>query len=157
MANTKIIVNLAEQRLYLTKNAKTIKSYAISSSKYGIGTQPGSNKTPTGLHKIAKMFGKNAPVGTVFKSRANTGKTATIYTDKRISKEDYITTRIMWLRGLEKHNKNSFLRYIYIHGTPDEGLIGTPSSHGCIRMNNTDVIDLFNRVKVGVVVDIIKQ
>ncbi|RLA07373.1 MAG: L,D-transpeptidase [Gammaproteobacteria bacterium] len=157
MSADKIIINIEQQKLYLYQQDKLVKSYVISSSKYGTGQVAGSNKTPLGLHKIAKKFGNKATIGTIFKARANTGRIAKILTDKTKSKADNVTTRIMWLQGLERKNKNSYLRYIYIHGTDEEGFIGTPASHGCIRMKNTEVMELFNAVRVGVLVNIVEH
>jgi len=100
---------------------------------------------------IAQKIGDGAPLNTIFKSRKNTGKIADI--DQQ-SDEDYVTSRILWLKGLEPgHNAgpgvDSFARYIYIHGTHEENLIGQPASHGCIRMRNQDVLELFERVQEG--------
>ena len=153
----KIKISIKDQKLYLISDDSTAKEYDISTSKYGVGNESNSNKTPLGKHKIKNMYGKDAALGTIFKGRANTGKIATINTDSVFRETDLVTTRIMWLDGKEESNKNSYLRYIYIHGTPEEGLIGTPSSHGCIRMKNSDVIELFEKVKIGTVVEIFKN
>lgn len=148
--NNFILVDISEQRLYLYSNRKTlIKAYAISSSVKGIGNQKGSDKTPLGAHVIKNKYGHNAKLGTIFQARIDTGKIAKILTNPIDVEEDYITTRILWLDGLEKGknkggNVDSYSRYIYIHGTPEEGLIGSPASHGCIRMHNKDVVELFN-------------
>lgn len=154
-----IIVSVNEQKLLLVKNGEVARSYPISGSAYGIGSRAGSNKTPLGSHKIAQTFGTGAPIGTIFRSRVNTGKVATIYTDDTDVEDDLVTTRIMWLDGLEAgQNKgpgvDSRSRYIYIHGTQEEGLIGRPASHGCIRMKNQDVVELFDLVSVGTLVEI---
>jgi len=150
-------VSISQQKLFLYKKGKVLKSYYISSSKYGIGNQEGSNKTPLGLHRIAGKIGRNAVSGAIFRRRRNTGKIA----KNCNSSGDLITTRILRLKGLEKGvNKgvsiDSFRRCIYIHGTPQEGLIGKPVSHGCIRMRNKDVTDLFDAVKRGTIVYIQK-
>lgn len=156
-----LVVYPAVQKMYLMKGKEILKNWTISSSKYGIGCKKGSNKTPYGIHKIKNKIGKGAPLGTIFKSRINTGKKAIIYKDSVDTKEDYVTTRIMWLEGMEKGiNKgadvDSYKRYIYIHGTPEEGLLGIPSSHGCIRMRNDEIIHLFDTVDLGTIVYIIK-
>ncbi|QSH41871.1 L,D-transpeptidase [Lentisphaerota bacterium ZTH] len=150
----KIVISIKKQKLYLLdKNDDVLKSYRISSSKYGIGNKYGSNKTPIGEHVIAKKIGAHAPLGTIFKGRVNTHKVSQVYTQRTVVKGDLVLTRIMWLKGLEdKVNNNSFKRYIYIHGTPEEGLIGERASHGCIRMKNKDIIELFNMVSVGTLV-----
>ena len=152
-----IKVSDQQQKLFLVKAGKIIQEYPISTSRYGIGSEAGSNKTPQGKHKIIKKIGDGAPVGTIFRSRLNTGKIATIYTDTTDLEQDDVTTRILRLTGLEKGinqggNVDSFQRYIYIHGTPEEGLIGRPASHGCIRMRNADVIQLFDTVEEGTLV-----
>lgn len=154
-----IIVDISEQKLLLMKNDEVLKSYAISTSAYGIGSEAGSNKTPLGTHRIAQKIGANAPIGTLFKARGNTGRVIPIYTDRTRSTEDIVATRIMWLDGLEPGvNKgkgiDSHSRYIYIHGTQEEGYIGEPASHGCIRMKNVDVAELFDLVDEGTLVEI---
>ncbi|MFC1566912.1 L,D-transpeptidase family protein [bacterium] len=142
-----ISINIKLQKLYVKSNSKILKTYPISSSRYGTGSESGSNKTPLGMHKIFRKIGNNAPIGTIFKARKNTNKIAKIYTDAVDIEEDFVTTRILWLTGAEKgKNTNSKSRFIYIHGTPEEGLIGKPASHGCIRMKNKDVIELFKIV-----------
>jgi len=151
-----IVVDTSQQKLYLNQFDKEIKSYPISSSKYGIGSAAGSNKTPLGHHRIVQKIGDGAPEGIVFKGRINTGAFAEI-NGKNVG--DLVTSRILWLEGLEEgKNKgpgiDSYSRYIYIHGTAEENLIGQPASHGCIRMKNRDVIDLFDRVSEGTLVDI---
>ncbi|MEM9676158.1 MAG: L,D-transpeptidase [Bacteroidota bacterium] len=152
-----IRVSIAEQKLYLVEDGQTLKQYPVSTSAYGIGSEAGSNKTPLGKHKVISKFGADAPLGTIFRSRINTGRVATIYTDETDLEEDDVTTRILRLTGLEPgKNKgpgvDSFSRYIYIHGTPEEGLIGQPASHGCIRMKNADVVELFDLVDEGTLV-----
>lgn len=146
-----IVIKADQQRLYLYQGTDIIAQYPISTSAYGLGSQAGSNKTPLGIHKVAQRFGDNAPLGMIFKARQPTGKIAEILTDPVDVKTDYVTTRILWLEGLESgKNKgsgiDSYKRYIYIHGTPEEGLIGQPASHGCIRMINQDVMSLFEQV-----------
>jgi len=150
-----IKVKISEQKLYLVSGCKLIKDYSVSTSKYGIGNKISSNKTPLGLHRIVSKIGRNACLGTIFKRRRNTGKIARI--DK--GRGDIITTRILRLEGLQRGiNKgktiDSFRRCIYIHGTPEEKLIGKPVSHGCIRMKNHDIIELFSLVKRGTLVEI---
>jgi hypothetical protein len=155
-----IIVSVHEQRLYLFELGRLSATYPVSSSAYGIGNTNGSNRTPLGLHKIAEKFGDHEPIGMIFKARRPTGDLAKILTQPVKGEGDDVTSRIMWLQGLEPGvnegpGVDSHKRYIYIHGTPEEGLIGTPESHGCIRMKNKQVIALFNQVPVGTLVDII--
>ncbi|MDD4980796.1 MAG: L,D-transpeptidase [Candidatus Omnitrophica bacterium] len=151
-----ISVRISKRKLNVFFGKELIKSYSISTSKYGIGNKVGSNKTPLGLHQIVSKIGKNALSGTIFKRRRNTGKIA-----RSRNGGDFITTRILRLAGLEKGiNKgkgiDSFERGIYIHGTPEENLIGRPASHGCIRMKNRDIIELFDLVKRSTIVKIAK-
>ena len=152
--NEILFVSVDEQKLYHIKSNAIFKIYQISSSKLGIGNEEGSNKTPTGLHLVKEKFGKETPINGRFIGRVFYGNIAEIYSDMTISKTDDITSRILWLSGLENgvnkgNNIDSYKRYIYIHGTSEEGRIGIPSSHGCIRMKNKDVIDLFNEVSIG--------
>ncbi len=155
-----IVVFPATQTLYLVQNRRVLAIYPVSTGTKGLGNRNGSYKTPTGTHRICRKYGENAPAGTIFRARKDTGKIAEIYTDETDTPKDYVTTRILRLEGLEPGvNKgkgiDSYLRLIYIHGTPEEGLIGTPASHGCIRMKNADVIALFNTVSVGTLVEIL--
>ena len=152
--NLTIEIDISKQRLFLLDNMEIVRSYPISSSKYGEGSTQNSFKTPLGNHVIKEMIGNNAIKNTIFTSRINTKRQAEIIHDEAKSDNDYVTTRIMWLDGQEEgKNKgkgvDSYRRYIYIHGTHEEGLIGQKASHGCIRMFNSDVIELFNDVKKG--------
>lgn len=152
--NTHIEVDISEQRLYLIENSLIKASYPISTSKYGEGSIENSFKTPLGDHSIKEMIGEEAELNTIFTSRINTMRSATIIDQFEDTDNDYVTSRIMWLDGEEDGfnkggNVDSFRRYIYIHGTHEEGLIGTKASHGCIRMFNYDVIELFNIVNIG--------
>jgi hypothetical protein len=130
------------------------KTYSISTAAKGLGNRVDSNKTPIGIHRIKQKIGGGEPQGTVFKARVAIGRVSN-KTDNRT--EDEITSRILWLDGLEHgFNKGSvhdtYERYIYIHGTSDEQRIGQPVSHGCIRMKNQDVIALFDEVLVNDIV-----
>tara|TARA_X000000368_G_scaffold348267_1_gene288001 strand:- start:179 stop:718 length:540 start_codon:yes stop_codon:yes gene_type:complete len=149
-----IEVDISEQRLYLIENNLIKASYPISTSKYGEGSIQNSFKTPLGEHSIKEMIGEEAEIKTIFTSRINTKRSATIIDQLEDSDNDYVTSRIIWLDGEEEGfnkggNVDSFRRYIYIHGTHEEGLIGTKASHGCIRMFNYDVIELFKLVNIG--------
>lgn len=143
-------VSVPDQRLDLLAGDAVLASYLISTSKYGLGTEPGSFRTPTGRFVIDEMIGDAAPPWAEFKSRQPTGEIATPG-----GEDDGILTRILWLTGTEPHNANTRERFIYIHGTNQEALIGTPASHGCVRMRNADVVDLFARVHPGTPVEII--
>ena len=152
--DTLLFVSIENQKMYRIQSKDIIETYDISTSKYGIGNQMGSNKTPTGLHKINSKYGHKTPVNGRMIGRVFYGQIAKIFSDTTTSKTDDITSRILWLEGLENginkgDNIDSYKRYIYIHGTSEEGRIGIPSSHGCVRMKNKDVIDLFNEVAIG--------
>ena len=152
-----IYISIKQQKLYHIQNNTIIKEYVISSSAYGIGSKAGSNKTPIGLHCIKEKYGGETPLNGKMRERVFQGNIATIYNDQTKSKTDDITSRILWLEGLEKgKNKgkgiDTFNRYIYIHGTPEEGRLGRPASHGCIRMKNKEVIDLYKLLEVGTLV-----
>ncbi len=157
-----IIISASEQKLYLIENNKVTESHIISTAEAGLGSQSGSNKTPLGVHRVAKKIGKGAKPGTIFKARMNTRRVAKILTEPGArSNADNVTSRILWLSGMEpginKGGKvDSHARFIYIHGTDEEGRLGKPASHGCIRMKNQAVINLFKKVPVGTIVDIIE-
>ena len=140
-ARTKIDVSVRDQRLILTRDGEELRSYPISTSRFGIGTGEGSLKTPLGRFRIVEKIGDGAAPGTIFKARVALGPN-----DPPPDTEDFITSRILWLDGLEEENANTRDRFIYIHGTKHEDEIGTPASHGCIRMRNADVIELFELV-----------
>lgn len=140
-----LLISTADQRMLLLRDNIKIAEYPISTSKFGVGDAPHSNATPTGMLKVRKKIGSNAPTGAVFKSRRLTGEVLPVDAPGR----DPIVTRILWLEGLEPQNRNAFNRYIYIHGTPEERNIGIPSSYGCIRMRSSDVIVIYNTVGIG--------
>lgn len=143
----RIEISIARQELALKEGGKTLRTYRISSSRYGLGTKAGSNKTPLGSFKIAEKIGGGQPAGTVFKARVPLRPNDPVPTT-----EDLITSRILWLDGLGKRNANTHARFIYIHGTRHEDKMGVPDSHGCIRMRDQDVIELFDLVKEGTAV-----
>ena len=131
-----------------------MESFPISTSKFGEGSVENSYKTPLGLHQIKEKIGSEVAENTIFISRINTFRVANIIELPIDSEEDLVTSRILWLDGLEiGANKgpgiDSFQRYIYIHGTQEEGLIGQKASHGCIRMFNSDVVYLYELVEKG--------
>lgn len=146
-------VDIKNQRLFFIKNKAVVKTYPVSTSKFGIGNIENSNMTPLGVHQISNKIGHNAPHGRIFRSREDTGENY----NENMTEENLILTRILRLDGLEpginKGGKiDSFSRYIYIHGTNREDLIGTPMSHGCICMRNNDIIELFDSVEEGTLV-----
>jgi lipoprotein-anchoring transpeptidase ErfK/SrfK len=148
----KMIVSVRDQKMLLVRDGSPIKSYKISTSKFGIGDRPGSNCTPLGRLQVAKKIGDHAPMGSVFKSRRRTGEVIKPNAPGR----DPVVTRIMWLTGTESRNQNTFRRTIYIHGTPEERRLGSPASYGCIRMGSRDVADLYDRIGTGADVFIIR-
>ena len=152
-----LFVNITKQKMYYIKEGGIVKTYVISSSNYGVGNKAGSNKTPIGLHKVKQKFGEETPINGKMIGRVFYGDIATIYTDNTKSKTDDVCSRILWLVGLEEGlNKgegiDSYNRYIYIHGTSEEGLLGKPASHGCIRMKNKEVMELYGKIKIGILV-----
>ena len=157
--DTLILIDGNVNRLYLVSRGSglnIIGDYIISASKYGYGYERGSNQTPWGVHVIDSKYGAGAPEGMCFYDRRPTGEIATIYTDTTNIEEDPVTSRIIWLKGLEDINYTSYWRFVYIHGTHEEGLLGTPQSKGCIRMSNKDIIELFKLVDAGTYVNIIR-
>ena len=147
-----LTVNIAQQTVSLFKDHKFVKQYPCSTSRFGIGQQEDSNCTPLGLHRIAEKIGAGEPAGTVFKARAIVGHTA-----QRQYADAKITTRILWLEGLEPGfnrggNVDSHRRYIYIHGTADQKSIGHPSSCGCVHLADADLIPLFDLLPSGTLV-----
>lgn len=149
-----IYISIKNQRLYHISDNNILDEYIISSAKKGVGNIRNSDKTPLGLHFIKEKYGQNTPINGRMIARKFEGLIATIYQDTTSSKTDDITSRILWLAGLEEGinkggNVDSYQRYIYIHGTSEEGKLGIPASHGCIRMSNLDIINLFDKVKEG--------
>ena len=147
-----ILIDAARQLLHWIEiDAANNKTYSVSTALNGLGNRADSFKTPVGIHRVKQKIGAGEPLGMVYSARAATGRVSK-KTDNR--EEDEITSRILWLDGVEQgFNRgganDSFSRYIYIHGTSDEKRIGEPVSAGCIRMRNEDVIDLFDAVAVN--------
>ena len=144
-----IRIHVPSQTLDLIDDGALLRRYVVSTSRFGLGTEPGSQRTPTGRFRIAEKHGDGAPSGEIFISRVATGRFG-----QECDEHDHVQTRILWLAGLDADNANTFDRYIYIHGTNAESRLGTPASHGCVRMNNDDIIDLFARVPAGTEVEI---
>ncbi len=147
-----LVLSVAEQTMALTQNGREVKKYTISTSAYGTGSTRGSNKTPLGMHKVNERIGEGEPEGRRFISRKPVNQIVNADQRRQAKSEDMVLTRILWLSGLEDGinrggNVDSHSRCIYIHGTDQEQLLGNPSSHGCIRMSNSDVIDLFSLTK----------
>lgn len=154
MKDLRIHISLFKQRLYLLKEAKVLAEYPVSTAKNGPGELYGSGCTPRGLHQVNAMIGANADLNTVFVGRHPSGEIYTPSLAARYPQRDWILTRILWLAGLEPGwnlcgDRDTLRRYIYIHGCPAELPLGVPLSHGCIRMANEAIMELFERVKVG--------
>ena len=145
----KIRISVRDQELVLKRGRRKVAAYPVSTSRFGLGSKEGSFKTPTGKFRIAEKIGGEMPPGTVFKSRRPIRATK-----KMLREDDLVMTRILWLDGLEPRNANTHSRYVYIHGTNHEEELGTPASHGCVRMKNGDVIELFDQVVEGTPVEI---
>ena len=144
-----VAITLKDQKLTVLRDGKKVKDYDISSSKFGMGSSQGSNRTPLGIHAVTKKVGDGQPQGMVFKGCRPTGEVV-----RADSGRDPIVTRVIQLAGLESFNRNSHSRRIYIHGTPEERKIGQPASYGCIRMRSEDVVDLYPHVYRGMPVAI---
>jgi L,D-transpeptidase-like protein len=147
----RIVVSVADQTLELRRYEHVVGRYPVSTSKFGVGDQPGYGGTPLGRLEVARKIGSGAPLGAVFRDRRPTGEVLKPDAPGR----DPIVTRILWLKGLEPENRNAFDRYIYIHGTAEERHVGQPVSYGCIRMKSRDVLRVYNTVGIGAQVDII--
>ena len=143
-------ISIPDQKMIVTKQGVEVAHYDVSTSKFGVGTRPGSFATPLGKMEIAKKVGGTAPPGMKFHCQRATGEIVRPNSPGR----DPIVSRILCLRGLEQQNRNTMKRSIYIHGTAEEWRIGTPASYGCIRMRSKDVIDLFARLGVGAQVEV---
>jgi lipoprotein-anchoring transpeptidase ErfK/SrfK len=149
----KLLVSVSDQRMLLLRDGKPLKSYPVSTSKFGLGSQEGSYRTPLGSMEIARKIGDGQPTGMVFKGRRPTGEIL----PPNAAGRDPIVSRILWLDGKDHHNRNTFSRLIYIHGTPEEWRLGRPASYGCIRMGMKDVIDLYNQVGEGAEVKVMRE
>ncbi len=151
MNSRKLIVITKKQEALLEENGKITRSYKISTAVNGLGCKLGSLCTPTGVLRVAKKIGDGLPIGSVLRERKPTGELWTLGVTNPLSKstEDLVLTRILWLEGGEESNSNTLDRFIYIHGTNQENLLGKPASHGCIRLSNTDVIELFELLPEG--------
>jgi lipoprotein-anchoring transpeptidase ErfK/SrfK len=158
----KINVHISNQQLELLDDSgRVLRRYAVSSSEKGVGEMFGSCCTPRGKHIIRAKIGAGQPENTVFVGRRTTGEIYTPELGTQFPERDWILTRILWLSGREVGfnrlgKSDTMRRYIYIHGTPDSVPLGIPDSHGCIRMRNADLIELFDIVPAGTAVEIIE-
>ena len=148
-----IVINISGQTLTLWQKTQKLRQYPISSALKGVGERSGSEQTPRGQHIIRAKIGANLPLNTVFKARRPTGEIYSAELAEKYPHRDWILTRIMWLSGCELGKNrlgqcDTMRRYIYIHGTPDTEPMGVPLSHGCIRMRNQDIVELFTLVPV---------
>jgi hypothetical protein len=155
----KILINLQQQQLQLLTGDAVTKSYSISTALNGAGEQQGSECTPRGLHRIRIKIGAGCPERAVFVGRRFSGEIYTPELGRQNPDRDWVLARIMWITGLESGcnrggKVDSLRRYIYIHGCPDSEPMGEPRSHGCIRMRNRELMELFDLVEVGTLVDI---
>ncbi len=150
-----IRINVSEQKLYLLdEDGTVIHEYPVSTSRYGTGYEDGSEKTPLGLHRIKDKIGGSMPMNMVLVAREPVGMLEDCIRDGVDLPDDVITSRILWLEGMEPGKNqggyvDTYNRYIYIHGTSEEEKIGTPASIGCIRMLNQDVVDLYRKAETG--------
>ena len=150
---TTIVVSVAEQKLAVLRDGGLLKKFPISTSKFGLGDELGSYKTPLGKLRVCEKIGDDLSAGAVFKQRQATGEVLPVNAPGR----DPIVTRILWLDGLEAQNQHARGRGIYIHGTTEESRIGEPVSYGCIRMRSKDVVELFDEVPLEAEVAIIEE
>jgi len=145
-----IVVDVAAQTLSVMDGPSVAAEFPVSTSRFGLGFEEGSFRTPTGRFVVREKIGDGAPPWTVFRARENTGQTTAPG-----GEEDLVLTRILTLDGLEPANTNTLERFVYIHGTNQEDLIGVPASHGCVRLRNADMIALHDMVAAGTPVTIL--
>jgi hypothetical protein len=148
---SRLIVSVKEQKLMVLENGQRLAIYPVSTSKFGVGDNWGRMTTPLGFLQVVQKIGDNAPIGGVFHNRRFTGEVLQPNAPGR----DPVTTRILWLRGLQPENAHAYSRCIYIHGSPQEKFIGKPASYGCIRMRAADVALLYSEVPIGTIVEIV--
>ncbi len=149
-----IRIHVPDQRLELLEGGAVVASHLVSTARNGLGEQRGSGCTPRGWHRIRIKIGAGLPINTVFVGRRSTGEIYDLALAARHPERDWILTRILWLTGLETGfnrggDRDTLRRFIYIHGCPDETPMGVPLSHGCIRMRNRDLLELFDQVRTG--------
>ncbi|ONF45181.1 L,D-transpeptidase [Marinobacter lutaoensis] len=148
-------ISIADQTLLVMADGERVLArYPVSTARNGVGERDGSGCTPRGRHYIRAMIGAGMPEGAVFRARRPTGEVFSSVLARQYPERDWILSRILWLCGLESGKNrgrgvDTFRRFIYIHGTPESEPMGVPKSHGCIRMRNRDVIELFERVRPG--------
>lgn len=148
----KLLIDSSTQKADLFDGNTLLKSYVISTAKNGLGCKEGSFCTPIGKHVVSEKIGGALPVKTILKGRLSTSK---LWSENDNTSDDLVLTRILWLEGVEKHNGNTKERYIYLHGTNHENMLGQAVSHGCVRFSNLDIIDVFDCLDVGDAVEIL--
>lgn len=158
-ADQLIEISINEQQLTLIENGRVKSTYSISTGKNGVGEQQGSGCTPRGWHCIRARIGAGLPINSVFVGRRPTGEIYSEELARQYPERDWILSRILWLSGLEVGENrlgkvDTMARYIYLHGTPDDQPMGEPHSHGCIRMRNQDIVELFELLWADVRVNI---
>lgn len=149
-----VVISPSRQELSLFKEGALLRTYSISTAKNGLGEEKNSYKTPRGLHMIRAKIGANCPINAIFQSRRFKGEIYSPELNAANPTRDWILTRILWLSGMEiginrLGNVDTMQRYVYIHGSPDERPMGKPTSRGCIRMRNEDIIEFFDLVSYG--------
>jgi lipoprotein-anchoring transpeptidase ErfK/SrfK len=155
----RVTVQIDHQTMLVMQKDNILRRYLVSTAKNGVGEKRGSEQTPRGAHIIRAKIGKDCPLNTVFVKRRPTGEIYEPSLRVTYPDRDWILTRIFWLSGLEKGKNrlgecDTMRRYIYIHGSPDDVVMGVPGSRGCIRMRNTDIIELFDMIPVGTLITI---
>lgn len=156
----KIRVDTEKQTLELLDDSRLVRRYPVSTAKNGVGEVSGSFCTPRGKHRVRAKIGAGQPENTVFIRRRPSGEVYSDELGRQYPERDWILSRILWLSGCEPGfnrlgDVDTMRRYIYIHGTPHEDTIGSPVSHGCVRMRMQDMVELFEQVPVGTPVDIV--
>ena len=161
MPQRSLYIEVSSQLLSCLEDGTIIRSYPVSTALAGTGECRDSGCTPRGAHKLRLKIGEGCPLNSVFRGRRATGEIYDESLAKLAPERDWILTRILWLSGLQSGinrggEVDTLSRYIYIHGTADEHLIGQPASHGCIRMRNLDILELFDWVSNGMLVEIVE-
>lgn len=146
----RLVISMDEQNLRVLRGDGCLREFAVSTAAKGMGFQKDSYQTPAGRFRVAGKIGAGAPRGTIFKCRVPVG----IWHPGEAPEDDLILSRILLLEGMDEANANTLERCIYIHGTNREDLLGQPASHGCVRLGNADMIELFNMVADGDLVEI---
>ena len=151
----RLVVDSQKQVALLHEDGRIIRRYVVSTSAEGLGCEPESFRTPPGRLAIAEKIGAGLPAGAILRGRKATGETWGPPNAVALANEDLVLTRILWLTGQEPHNANTRERYVYLHGTNHEDLLGKPASRGCVRFSNRDIVELFDLMEVGDEVEVL--